>query len=48
MPLSMWELIDDGNEGEDGEGNADSNLKFSELIRSPALLGLCKAMRTKV
>ena len=48
MPLSMWELIDDCDEGEDGEGNADSNLKFSELVRSPTLLGLCKVMRTKV
>lgn len=25
IPLSMWELIDDGDDGEDGEGNADSN-----------------------
>ena len=25
VPLSMWELIDDGDDGEDGAGNADSN-----------------------
>ena len=25
IPLSMWELIDDGDDGEGGEGNADSN-----------------------